>query len=122
MPMPRKRRSAKEPGCARCGNADDLETVGSAQYCLPCRTCPHGQTWADTWVPACSACVLATHTTQTPDGPRVRDVDAYLAEVAKYRTDTLTHTFEERELIGDRATYGDGLDAQVEQPFHFRAT
>lgn len=117
--MPRRRRPSKEPGCARCGNADDLETVGSAQYCLPCRTCPHGQTWVDTWVPACPACVLAAHTINTLEGPRITNLEAYLADVTRYRVDTLTHTFDERERIGDRATYGDGLGAVVNWPFHF---
>jgi hypothetical protein len=115
--MLRRRRSSS---CSRCDNADDLEVVEGALYCLPCRTCPHGQVWTGTWVPACAACVLAAHTVQTPEGPRIKDVDAYLAEVARLQVDTLTHTFEERELIGDQATYGDGLGAAVDRPFHFR--
>jgi hypothetical protein len=115
----RRRRPSKQPGCARCENTDDLETIGGERYCLPCRTCPHGQTWWDTWVPACCECVLEAHTAQTPEGPRIKNVDAYLAEVVRLRVDTLTHTFDEREQIGDRARYGDGLGVEVDRPFHF---
>lgn len=88
-------------------------------YCLPCRTCPHGRVWVETWSPACAACVLAVHTVNTPTGPRIKDLEAYLADVTRYRIDTMANVFEEWERIGDRATYGDGLGVEVEAPFHF---
>ncbi len=100
---------------------EDLEAVGAAMYCLPCRTCPHDQTWIDTWAPACPACVLAVHTIKTPDGPRIIDLEAYLTDVARCRVDTLAHSFDEWERIGDRATYGDGLGVEIDRPFHFRS-
>lgn len=93
--------------------------MGVALYCLPCRTCPHGTTWTDTWTPACAACLLASHTIATPEGPRIKDLDAYLADVGRFRVDTMAHVFDEWERIGDRATYGDGLDVRVDWPFHF---
>lgn len=102
MQMPRRRRPSREPGCARCGNADDLETVGSARYCLPCRTCPHGRTWLDTWLPGCADCVRALHTLLTLDGPRLRDVEAYYADACRLGAELLTWTFEETEALGDR--------------------
>lgn len=117
--MPRRRRPSREPECLRCGNVEDLEAVGPALYCLPCRTCPHGRTWAGAWSPACPACVLAAHSRITPDGPRIADLDAYLADVARLRIDTMANAFEEWERVGDRATYGDGLGIEVDQPFHF---
>jgi len=58
----------------------------------------------------------------TSEGPRIRDIDAYLADTGKLQVDTLCHTFEERELIIERATYGDGHGAVVEWPFHFGLT
>ncbi len=88
-------------------------------YCLPCRTCPHGQEWIETWSPACPGCALIAHSIITPDGPRIKDLDAYLADVSRLQIDTLANTFEEWERIGDRATYGDGLGVEVDQPFHF---
>ena len=115
----RRRSQTSELICARCGNADDLEVIEGARFCAPCRTCPHGETWHDSWSPVCSACVLDLHTVLTLDGPRIRNVDEYLADIVRYRTDTLTHTFEERERIGDRATYGDGQGVMVPQPIHF---
>jgi len=93
--------------------------VGASAYCLPCRTCPHGMIWIETWSPACAACALAVHTTMTPEGPRIRNLEAYLADVARYRIDTMAHAFDEWERIGDRATYGDGLGVDVDWPFHF---
>lgn len=75
--------------------------------------------WTESWSPACPACVLAVHTVNTPKGPRINNLDAYLAEVTRLHIDTLAHTFEEWERMGSRATYGDGLDIEVDQPFHF---
>jgi hypothetical protein len=98
---------------------EDLEAVGPALYCLSCRTCPHGRVWIETWAPACPACVLAVHTTKTPDGPRIKDLEAYLTDVARCRVDVMAHSFDEWERIGDRATYGDGLGVEVDWPFHF---
>lgn len=31
----------------------------------------------------------------------------------------MANAFEEWERIGNRATYGDGLGAEVDRPFHF---
>lgn len=117
--MSRKRRQSREPECLRCSNVEDLEAVGAAAYCLPCRTCPHGRVWIETWTPACAACVLTAHTVSTPEGPRIRDLEAYLTDVTQYRIDTIAHVFDEWERIGNRATYGDGLDVEVDWPFHF---
>lgn len=71
------------------------------------------------WSPACPVCVLATHTVDTPEGPRIKDLEAYLGDVARCRIDTMAHTFEEWERIGDRATYGDGIGVEIDWPFHF---
>lgn len=117
--MPRKRRSRREPECLRCGNVEDLEVVGTAAYCLPCRTCQHGRVWIESWSPACAACVLAVHTEKTTKGLRIKNLEAYLTDVARYQIDTMAHVFDEWERIGDRATCGDGLGVEVDQPFHF---
>jgi hypothetical protein len=66
--------------------------------------------------------VLAVHTVKTQTGLRVRDLEAYLADVARYRIDTMAHAFDEWERIGERTTYGDGLDVEVDWPFHFTLT
>jgi len=63
--------------------------------------------------------VLAVHTVKTLAGPRIRDLEAYLTNVARYRIDTMAHAFEEWERIGDRGTCGDGLGVEVDWPFHF---
>lgn len=71
-------------------------------YCLPCRTCPHGHTYYESWLPACNRCVRDLHTLMTHDGPRIRNVALYVEDAIRwglFLIDVHPHTFAEMEEI-----------------------
>jgi hypothetical protein len=46
-------------------------------YCVPCIECPHG---VESHNGVCTACVRRLHTVMTFDGPRITDINYYIAE------------------------------------------
>lgn len=66
------------PTCPRCGNEEDLrEWLDGRTYCRSCIQCPHGTDVADD---VCTDCVRLLHTVMTFEGPRIADVEYYVAE------------------------------------------
>lgn len=88
--------------------------VRDHEYCLVCRTCPHGCTYVDFWDPACPRCVRDLHTYLTFDGPRIRDLDLYTRDALRWGIawdDIQTWRFDEEEDLTD-------WTSSKHEPFH----
>lgn len=101
MPKRRARITRSEPACPRCGNEQDLrEWFDGRVYCLPCIDCPHGEIGHSG---VCTTCVRQLHTVMTFDGPRIVDINYYIAEAwREYSIDIgelLVWTYAEHGLI-----------------------
>lgn len=98
-----KKRRAEQHTCCRCENVDDLGVIRGQLYCRPCRTCPHGQVYVYVWEPPCWQCVRDIHTLMTFTGPRILDVEEYVADATTRwglgPADVVPHTFAEQSRV-----------------------
>ena len=100
-----RRRPLRVPSCPRCGNEEDLrEWYNGIRYCESCIVCPHGREGVRGGV--CTACLRRLYTVMTFEGPRIIDMDFYVAEAWReygvYAGDLQVWSFPEEGQLGDR--------------------
>lgn len=104
MPRRTKTTSRSDPACSRCKNEEDLRQWHDGKtYCLTCLMCSDHPLSGGNPFEICRPCLRRLHTILTFTGPRICDIEAYMAAawndygVPAYSL--LTWNYEEEEIL-----------------------